>query len=414
MVRRVTAAVRLLAGDKEPVRLASTGNLALAKLLTVDGVVTEPGDRVLVKDQTNAAENGIYTASERAWSRATDSSSSQVMIAGMKVYVQEGSTHAGSTWVLATDRPNFRTDSIQYDLYLSTNVISTVEAAASAANLDAAAAAASAATATAAAISILGATSPPPPSSFKALAIKTASTTTISVVAEFVVVTDGTNFKTVAINAILNIGLAGLVNRLDTGSLAAATWYSIWAIAKPDGTSGALASTSATSPTLPTGYTYKARIGWTRTIDGAATLYGIYQFGRRAQYVVGSVSGTPGALPALVNQSSAIGSIHTPTYVAASVSGAVPSTASVIHLAVGIKSDNSITAIVLIAPNGNYGPYNSSTVMAPITSVVDLTGARIINQGFTASLVLESSSIFVASSVTANLYIGVLGWEDNL
>lgn len=411
MSARTTAAVRLLAGDKEPVRLASTGNLALVGLLTVDGVVTVAGDRVLVKDQTDATQNGIYTASEWAWRRAGDSSSSRVLIAGMMVYVQEGLTHAGDTWVLLTDRPDISRDDIEFDVYLTTNIISTVTAAASAASSDAAAAATSAATATAAAASILSAASPPPPSSFKALVIKTLTTTTISVAAEFVVVTDGTNFKTVAISATLNMALNGLVNRLDTGSVAAATWYSIWAIAKPDGTSGTLASNSATSPTLPSGYTYKARLGWTRTVAGGATLHGIYQYGRRAQYVLGVGSTT--VLPSIVNQSSSIGSINTPTYVAQSVAGVLPSTASIINLAIGVVSSTA-AATVLVAPNGNYGAYNSTTAMAPITSITDTTSNQSLQQGINGSLLLETMNIFVAASTSSNLCICALGWEDNL
>jgi hypothetical protein len=48
---------------------------------------------------------------------------------------------------------------------------------------------------------------------------------------------------------------------LDTGSIASNTWYHIFAIAKDDGTSDILASTSATTPTLPTGYTKFRRLG---------------------------------------------------------------------------------------------------------------------------------------------------------
>lgn len=129
MARRTTAAVRLLAGDKEPVRLASTGNLALAGLLTVDGVVSEIGDRILVKDQTNATENGIYTASERDWQRAPDSNSSNNMIGAMKVAVQEGDTHAGDVWNLDTDRPDLGDDDIVFSLFLNSSMAAVINAA---------------------------------------------------------------------------------------------------------------------------------------------------------------------------------------------------------------------------------------------------------------------------------------------
>lgn len=51
------------------------------------------------------------------------------------------------------------------------------------------------------------------------------------------------------------------VNGLDTGSEASSTWYHIWAIAKADGTKDCLLSASATAPTFPSGYTYKAYLG---------------------------------------------------------------------------------------------------------------------------------------------------------
>src|SRR6185503_8160708 len=118
-----TAAVRLLAGDKEPVRLASTGNLALAGLLTVDGVVTVAGDRVLVKDQTSAIENGIYTASAGTWKRAPDAATSRTLIAGMKVHVQEGTVNSGAIWTLATNRPDVGDDDIDWEFYFSVGLV---------------------------------------------------------------------------------------------------------------------------------------------------------------------------------------------------------------------------------------------------------------------------------------------------
>lgn len=49
---------------KDPVRVASTANIAtLSGLLTIDGITLVAGDRVLLKDQTTASQNGIYTAS---------------------------------------------------------------------------------------------------------------------------------------------------------------------------------------------------------------------------------------------------------------------------------------------------------------------------------------------------------------
>jgi hypothetical protein len=55
-------------------------------------------------------------------------------------------------------------------------------------------------------------------------------------------------------------------NGLDTGAIANSTWYHVFVICKADGTSpDILFSTSATAPTMPTGYTLKRRIGALRT-----------------------------------------------------------------------------------------------------------------------------------------------------
>lgn len=47
---------------------------------------------------------------------------------------------------------------------------------------------------------------------------------------------------------------------LDTGAEANATFYFVFVIAKPDGTTDILASTSPTAPAMPSGYTYKRRL----------------------------------------------------------------------------------------------------------------------------------------------------------
>jgi hypothetical protein len=65
-----------------------------------------------------------------------------------------------------------------------------------------------------------------------------------------------------SINVNINITVSG-ANGLDTGSEAASTWYYIWIISNGSTVAGLL-STSDTSPTLPTGYTYKRLISAVR------------------------------------------------------------------------------------------------------------------------------------------------------
>jgi hypothetical protein len=138
MARPVTASVRLLTGEREPVRLATTANLPTVKvsgqwlmygLQTIDGVQTEVGDRVLVKDQTNATLNGIYTASEGYWYRAADSRTARTMQKGTTVHVQAGATNAGKVYSFQSDAPVIGTDDITVTFYLSDDIISDVTAA---------------------------------------------------------------------------------------------------------------------------------------------------------------------------------------------------------------------------------------------------------------------------------------------
>ena len=76
-------------------------------------------------------------------------------------------------------------------------------------------------------------------------------------------------------------------NGLDTGAEANSTWYYIWAIY--DGTNKrGLISASATAPTLPSGYTYKALIGaWYN--DSGGNLVGGVQLGKEFYYKAGQV-----------------------------------------------------------------------------------------------------------------------------
>src|SRR5713226_3718289 len=66
---------------------------------------------------------------------------------------------------------------------------------------------------------------------------------------------------------------------LDTGSLAASSWYHAFVIGKPGGGAGALlAPTSLASPAFPTGYTLKRRVGSFKT-DTSAHILPFKQFG---------------------------------------------------------------------------------------------------------------------------------------
>lgn len=89
---------------KDPVRAATTANVVLSGLQTIDAVAIAAGDRVLVKSQATAIDNGVYVAGVGAWVRANDFDGASELL-GAAVFVSEGSTHGNQQWQLTTDAP---------------------------------------------------------------------------------------------------------------------------------------------------------------------------------------------------------------------------------------------------------------------------------------------------------------------
>ena len=90
---------------KDSVRTASTGALTLSGLQTVDGISLSAGDRVLVKNNSDSSENGVYLAASGSWTRATDFDSNADVSAGAFTFVEEGSVNGDAGFVLTTDNP---------------------------------------------------------------------------------------------------------------------------------------------------------------------------------------------------------------------------------------------------------------------------------------------------------------------
>ena len=90
---------------KASVRLATQFDISLSGLQTIGGVPTVAGDRVLVKNQSNAAQNGIYVAASGAWTRAIDADTSAKVTSGMYTFVEDGPVNAGTGWNLITKAP---------------------------------------------------------------------------------------------------------------------------------------------------------------------------------------------------------------------------------------------------------------------------------------------------------------------
>jgi len=89
---------------KGSVRVATTANITLSGTQTIDGVSLSAGDRVLVKDQTDGTENGLYLVVDGgAWTRTTDADSDSEVTAGLFTFVTEGTSYADTGWVVSTN-----------------------------------------------------------------------------------------------------------------------------------------------------------------------------------------------------------------------------------------------------------------------------------------------------------------------
>jgi hypothetical protein len=111
---------------KKSVRASSTANVSVtytatggtsgrgqitAAPNTLDGVSLAANDRILLKNQTTGAQNGIYvvttlgSGANGVWDRATDFDADSDVSAGAFAFVEEGTTNADSGWVLTTNNP---------------------------------------------------------------------------------------------------------------------------------------------------------------------------------------------------------------------------------------------------------------------------------------------------------------------
>lgn len=238
---------------------------------------------------------------------------------------------------------------------------------------------------------------------FKNLIIGWASNTTVGVTADSVALTSTSATGVVVTSISLSlVSSASGVNGLDTGSLAASTWYYIFVIYNGT-TTASLMSLSPTVPILPAGYTFFARVGALIT-DGSEDIIGFTQKGRTVQYTVGS---NLGQLPQMITGTS--GSITTPTWTPVAVGGFVPPTAAKIRVALWNNPGTSQGSMV--APNPSYGAYTSTTNPPPLMYILTGGGDIPVITLF-ADMVLESANIYYASGGGGLLQAS--GWEDNL
>ena len=106
---------------KAAARVATTANITLSAPQTIDGVAVVAGNRVLVKDQTLAENNGIYIVAAGAWSRSLDFDSLTPVdeVNGAMVAVQEGTSNAGKVFVQSGVVATIGTDPINFIFFNS-------------------------------------------------------------------------------------------------------------------------------------------------------------------------------------------------------------------------------------------------------------------------------------------------------
>lgn len=85
---------------------STTGNITLSGLATQSGgdwgAALTAGDRILVKNQTASADNGIYVAAAGAWARSSDMNTWAEFPSAF-TFVETGTTLADTGWVCTVD-----------------------------------------------------------------------------------------------------------------------------------------------------------------------------------------------------------------------------------------------------------------------------------------------------------------------
>jgi hypothetical protein len=99
----------------EPVRVATTANIANLSSgapKTVDGILLQNGDRVLVKNQSTQSQNGVYrvasagTGSNGSWVRASDLSTDEQLVPQLAVYIEEGTANGQDDYIISLPTPS--------------------------------------------------------------------------------------------------------------------------------------------------------------------------------------------------------------------------------------------------------------------------------------------------------------------
>jgi hypothetical protein len=90
---------------KGPVRVSTPSNIVLEGVQTIDGIALNVGDRVLVRSQTDARDNGIYYVDTGPWTRSADFSRNDDVVQGTRVSVANRGSQPYDTFTVANADP---------------------------------------------------------------------------------------------------------------------------------------------------------------------------------------------------------------------------------------------------------------------------------------------------------------------
>jgi uncharacterized cupin superfamily protein len=87
---------------KAPCRAATTANITLSGEQTIDGVAVVASDRVLVWNQTNTVDNGIWVCGTGTWTRDLDFDGQLDIVKGTRLFVTDGSNYGVTDFYVST------------------------------------------------------------------------------------------------------------------------------------------------------------------------------------------------------------------------------------------------------------------------------------------------------------------------
>ena len=83
---------------KASCRASTVANITLSGAQTIDGVAVIAGDRVLVQNQSSAAQNGIYVAAAGAWARSSDASTWDSLVSAF-TFIESGTVNGNNGYI---------------------------------------------------------------------------------------------------------------------------------------------------------------------------------------------------------------------------------------------------------------------------------------------------------------------------